>query len=172
MYQHEMFSNGSLKGARYIANGCYGQVYEHPDYPNDWVIKYADKDGTLNYLEWCKAMQDAGKGMRGMPNVDVLVHLENDRYMVIMSRYDNAEHLFSLRDVSAKCSTDYEYITELIAAFENYCSDNLSGVSGWGMVNDLHSGNVMWCNKTSSVIVTDPCANDYLLPAGGYFILH
>lgn len=191
MFQSEMFSDGSFKGASYIANGCYGSVFSLPSDDN-WVVKYARVDGTLNYLEWCKAMQLAGKGMRGMPEIDVLVHIEpeggigwaannNGRYMVTMRRYSDArskleeldkgfEYRADVKDTCNRCG--HEYIGELIDAFDAYCSEVFSRRNSWSMVDDLHRGNIMWDADKNEFVITDPSCSDYCINNKVDFTLH
>lgn len=174
MYQQEMFSNGTFKGAKFIANGCYGRVFNHPS-DSSWVIKYAKVDGTLNYLKWCHSMQLAGKHMRGMPVIDVLTKLntcdeEAGQYMVIMEKYSCAReflegYLSSRNDIGDFCADlDHPYIADLLYAYRDYCRNNFEGpYKGFNyFVNDLHKGNIMWCNRTMSFVITDPSSNDYL----------
>lgn len=185
MFQQEMFTDGSFKGAEYIAKGCYGSVYALPD--DEWVVKYAKADGTLNYLEWCKAMQMAGKGMKGMPEIDVLVHIEPEngyssadgRYMVTMRRYSDARGLLAkldepfddFADVKETCvRCGHEYIAELIDAFDEYCQEVF--VRRWSMVDDLHRGNIMWDDRKNEFVVTDPSCSEYCTTNTVEFNLH
>ena len=187
MFQQEMFTDGSFKGARYIANGCFGSVYALPD--DEWVVKYAKADGTLNYLEWCKAMQMAGKGMKGMPEIDVLVHIEpavghrraDGRYMVTMRRYSDARGILNTlnesftfyADVKETCvKVGHEYIEELIDAFDEYCQEVFVRRNGCSMVDDLHRGNIMWDDRKNEFVVTDPSCSDYCTTNTVDFRLH
>ena len=177
MYQREMFSDGSFKGAKFINSGCFGAVYTHPEH-DDWVIKYGMADGTLNYLEWCKAMQDAGKGMRGMPEIDILTHMGDSSYMVTMRRYEDARS--KVDDLCSQYSEvrwlfsehGHDYLGDLVGAFDEYCSNVLVSMTGWSMVNDLHRGNIMWNPRKSEFVITDPSCSDYCKNNTTEFNLH
>jgi len=177
MFQREMFSDGSFKDAKYIASGCFGSVYTHPEH-RDWVIKYGNADGTLNYLEWCKAMQAAGKGMKGMPEIDILTHMGFNGYMVTMRRYEDARMMVN-KAIGEYSSVEelysehgHDYLGELVEAFDEYCSDVLVRVTGWSMVNDLHRANIMWDARKSEFVITDPSCSDYCRTNTVEFNLH
>jgi hypothetical protein len=168
MYQQEMFSNGQFKKARFIAGGCFGRVH---DLGNGYVVKYADRDGTLNYLEWCYRLQQAGKGMVGMPTIDSIVLLEGDRYMVTMEHcgvtladYCEFEGVFVERfnheELSVAHGVDVSGAYRLACAFSGYMVDHFGAADG-RYKGDLHGGNFMV--KDDVVYLTDPSGAPYLV---------
>lgn len=170
MYQQEMFSGKAFKDAVFLASGCYGRVHAIDD---NWVVKYAIKDGTLNYLEWCKRLQDAGKGMLGMPEIESIVHLDDDRYMVTMRRYDRTlcslEHLSSVGHVpyhmriipDAFNELQIGHITELIATYDAYMHETFGPLRySYTYAGDLHAGNFMLLGGL--VVMTDPSSCEYM----------
>jgi hypothetical protein len=170
MFQKEMFSDGSYKKAKYLSNGCFGVVHTLDDNP-DWVVKYAACDGTLNYLEWCVAMQKAGRGMKGMPEIDVLVRIDENRYMVTMRRYSDACSIMSRYSSVLGWAEEngHEYINELAEAFSAYGQEVLG--SSWDMVDDLHRGNIMLADD-GSLVITDPSASSYMEAPVHLFLLN
>lgn len=167
MYQQELFKR-TIPTRRVIGDGCFGTVYSIND---DWVVKYAAKDGTLNYLEWCKIMQDAGKHMRGMPEIDRIVHLDGDRYMVTMRYYSSTLRERIGREYYAevdkvKATT---WFKELKAAYLEYAAlvlgEPVESSTGhtlrWA---DCHASNIMWDAREERYVVTDPCAVAYSKP--------
>lgn len=167
MYRESMFKEGSFKGAVFLASGFCGSVY---DLGNGWVVKYAKQDGTLNYLEWCKAMQDAGRGMPGMPEIESIVHLSHSRYMVTMKKYTPANRAVGNREaINWYCygplygTPAIKHIDELLVAYTDYVRatfvETNEGIITNRAKGDLHFGNFMFDGDL--LILTDPSASDY-----------
>lgn len=160
MYQQEIFTN-PFRDWDFVGDGFTAVVHAK----GDWVIKKASyRDMTLNYLEWCVMRRNAGNPMRGMPEIDALVHTENG-YIVTMRRYDDED-----RDGGRMCRRaygaggDYDntpYMGTLIYAFLDYLAD-VFGEYYDACDMDLHKGNHMWDDDNESWILTDPSEKPYL----------
>lgn len=156
MYQRELFDQhfSPMKGWEHLAGGLYGQVYAHPD--SKWIVKLAHNDGTRTYLEWVMLKTARGERMHGMPEIDFLVPISDDRYVVAMKRYRCAKRYF---DYSIYRPKTVAHIRELANAFERECPHMYA--------SDVHYGNVLFDSEDddeSKLILTDPCS-------GGYFSL-
>lgn len=168
MYQQEMFSGKAFKNAKFLASGCYGRVHAIDEH---WVVKYAQNDGTRNYLEWCKRMQDAGKGMLGMPEIESIVSIGDHDYMVTMRRYDKTlcslDQFTPCFDVPARAlqypdqfdKLQVGHIAELVSTFEKYMVDTFGARPYGNYASDLHAGNFML--QGDIVIMTDPSGGSY-----------
>lgn len=160
MYQSELFSN-VFKGQVYLGGGCVSEVYALDSLPG-YVIKRASwLDGTLNYLEWCQRMQQSGNGMRGMPEIDFIVHTtrpateyreETRGYVVCMKRYSPHDGGYFVESV-----WQLDYMADLIAAYRAFMGETFG--RGCDYCSDLHGGNVMLDGST--YILTDPSAIEY-----------
>lgn len=180
MYQADFFTN-SINRMQLAPGGDDGYVAMVAVYPdNEWVLKTARyKDGTLNFLEWCYSLQKAGKSMRGMPEIDALVHT-TDGYAVAMRFYTRYQEVRGEVD----SYEDAEYIKELCAAYLEYCKaafvvrvnhylgDDQPKNITWrtiekksDVMGDMHDSNHMWDHRTGTHIITDPSAMSYMLPA-------
>ena len=150
MYQAEMFTN-PLRNAVLLGEGCFAKAWS---LDADWVLKQArERDGTLNYLEWCLLMQAAGKGMKGMPEIDRLCHTEHG-YIVCMRRYqhqsEGIEHIGRYDYYSG-------YVMELTKAFQQHMKEVFDGYD----YLDLHGGNIMYDKHGGCYVVTDPSSCAY-----------
>lgn len=165
MVQAELFRK-CFKGWAYLAGGCYGKVFEHPE--SDWIVKQATNDGTRTYLEWVMLKTQRGERMRGMPEIDFLVPIQepeaahkNDpgKYLVAMRRYEQlGQRLIDEFNFGQAHSihTDPacpQYIVELKKAFEHDCP----AVSA----SDMHYQNVMEDTRTGDFVLTDPSSSSY-----------
>lgn len=172
MYQQEMFAR-VIKTKRFLGDGAFGQVHAICD---EWVVKYSKKDGTLNYLEWCLWMQRAGKGMKGMPEVDTIVHLDGGQYMVTMRRYartmSDSGLTYSERDEKVFEAEWYEELKDAYLAYhEDMLEDVAEDSQGFAKRDpwdDCHGGNVMFDERTDSWVVTDPCSGPYRLQRSAF----
>lgn len=154
MFQAEMFTN-KLHG-KFLGGGCFGEVHEIGT--SGWVIKTtSSRDGTLNYLEWCKRMQDAGDGMLGMPEIDFLVRTERG-YIVTMRKYDKFE-VDPLEPSSSRWDIpdDCAHLQELKDAFNYYM---LYEFGCENFANDCHMHNYM-VDASGVLILTDPSSRSY-----------
>ena len=176
MYQQEMFRKLLPRNAIPCGEGHVASVLDLGD---GWVFKHANhKDETLNYLEWCVLMTKAGKGMKGMPDIDRIIHLE-EGYIVLMRKYEY--HGCKPSGVGYPSFNGTGYCAKLIEAYRAYmtalfgtvCRGPLVGETSeeWNeeyekgareYACDLHGGNYMWDNLTNGWIVTDPSALSYL----------
>jgi hypothetical protein len=169
MYQAEMFSS-SLRG-ELIGNGCFASAYALPVNADgrEYVLKYAtSRDGTLNYLEWCKREIDAGRYMKGMPRVDRITHTV-DGYVVTMPRMEHARPAqldptapakLHLDSHSARYALELPYIRQLAAAWQDYALTTFELDEEWSM-SDAHHGNFLWCPTDRTFVMTDPSASSY-----------
>jgi hypothetical protein len=160
MLQMSMFE-GITQPSTLLGTGCFASVHEHGE---GWVFKRAgNRDGTLNWLEFCKHMQDTGQFMLGMPVIDRLYHVGSG-YVVTMKRYSCAKS--SSADKTGNMWKEYQdqqpwsspQIQALELAFKRHMSK--LGHTTYGF-DDGHSGNMMYCHDTQSWIVTDPCSCSY-----------
>lgn len=162
MYQEEMFSKGAFKNATFLDSGCFAQVHAIDD---NTVVKYAQRDGTLNWLEWCVMKQAQGEGHPLMPEVYDIVHLEDNRYMVTMKLYrplPESCHFGDLlwRDHGLDQLTDagveHDGARALLDEFGAYfMALSERSYAGW----DLHRGNCMLDGQ--QLVITDPSAAPY-----------
>ncbi len=157
MYQGSLFES-LTHGAKHLGSGMMASVHELPD---GWVLKRSHtKDGTLRWLEFCRGMQDAGKHMPGMPEIDRLAHTE-DGYVCTMRKYTG------LTDAQREEFRDMEavkvpHIAALLAAYLEYAKVNFCAEyhSVWWLWDDLHYGNVMY-DSAGTLVITDPCCVGY-----------
>lgn len=144
-----------------ISTGCYGSVYESKNNPN-WVLKFGKNDGTREYLEWCLAMQKRGKAMRGMPEIDFLVSINTNGYLVGMRKYSLIAHKLSY---FGWARNDYSYSVHEKLGCPAYLVRLIKRIHKefaceW-FCDDVHYKNVMYCKRTNSVILTDPSCVEY-----------
>lgn len=167
MYQLSMF-DGSVRGAKYLGSGVNASVHDTGD---GWVVKRArERDGTLNWLEFCKHMQDAGEHMPGMPIIDRLVKTEQG-YVVTMKRYDSLREDTGFPGFDSVRNGDIR-MERLCAAYVDYANENFElgefrSVYGvYDLFNDCHRGNVMVDDPTGECeyIITDPDCGSYHEP--------
>jgi hypothetical protein len=173
MYQEELFTR-TLKTQGTLGSGCFGTVSIIND---EWVVKYARKDGTLNYLEWCQMMQRAGRGMPGMPEVELIVHLPDNRYMVTMRRYSDTlkERLgcFAWGEERDKVVKERWFLA-LRAAYLQHADEMLGPIMPrykTARFEDTHGENIMWDQRSGSWVLTDPCSCDYSEPSNKFPML-
>lgn len=173
MYQQEMFSRGAFKQATFIGAGCAASVFE---IPGGKVVKYARNDACRNYLEWCFAMQQAGKGMLGMPEIELITPLEDGMYMVIMKRYSvrhdeigeaaDFEPFYSTSSWDERLSSfskvgvEASHLEELANAFEDYMR-GMFFPRGFDWCDDMHSGNFAVDTHRNTAIMLDPSCDGY-----------
>lgn len=167
MYQSELFTN-AFKGQQWIGGGCISEVYTLAELPG-YVLKRASRrDGTLNYLEWCQRMQSSGQGMRGMPEIDFIVHTEHveqacsgasvtrQGYVVCMKRY--SDHGFKSFGDAVDAIWQLDYMKALVDAYEAFMQATFD-MADCPAAGDLHGGNVMMEGNT--YILLDPSARAY-----------
>ena len=136
----------------YIAAGLYGEVYAHGD---NRVYKEAKADGTGVWLERCFAIQKRlGSGhplCEYMPEVYAFQwSADRSRYTAVMRRYTR---IHSADVVDGKTYSDIPQDDDaLIWAVED--------VIGQGNANDLHRGNILWCERDKRWVVVDPSISD------------
>lgn len=157
MYQHELFSSQTSRNAKYLDKGAFASVFAVDD---EWVIKQAkERDGTLNYLEWCHAMQKAGKGMKGMPLIDFITHTD-EGYVAGMRRYIPWDYQYGSL-YSEKGPLEKPYVVKLREAWKAHAEYVLcAGRLDW---DDIHGGNVMWDKEAGHAVITDPLCCEYVV---------
>lgn len=150
-----LFSSGFKK----IAGGAYGNVYARNG--SDRVVKIAYNDGTRTYLEWVQWRTKLGKRMKGMPELDMLVQLDEQYYLAVMKRYSHtlqgkvrafgwADDVISALHQREGCP---KYIKELACAFAREAGGNAS---------DLHYQNMMYDKCRNELVVIDPSSAGYV----------
>ena len=174
MYQQAAISK-MIKGAVFLGDGINAKVYAVGT--TGWVIKHArEKDGTLNYLQWCLLKQQRGEFMRGMPEIDfITLYGDGQGYSVGMKKYykQTGRVEYNAWGDSSKVPS---YLLQLIRAFEDYALDFLD-VDEDFVANDCHSGNIM-VDGRGGFVLTDPASGLYKnqLPdefaLSGYAALH
>lgn len=178
MHQVQMFSN-TIAGAEYLGGGINAAVHSLPD---GWVMKVArGRDGTLNWLGFCKFMQDTGQHMRGMPVIDRLTLTDNDGYVCTMRQYTPITGVDWQGGIGA-ARYEYPYLDDLVAAYVAYANANFhrrswvpsSGFEMYILFSDCHHGNVMR-DSAGDWVITDPDSGCYwppILEHNGPLVLH
>ena len=142
-------------GWKFLANGCHGKVFHRQGC--DWIIKHAANDGTRTYLEWVWLKTKRGEKMRGMPELDFVVGVNEASYVVGMRKYKKLRD--HMQDVGI---TDLTYPLHEKEGFPAYMHELLKVFAGEcpsARQNDLHSENFMVDGKT--LILIDPSAAQY-----------
>lgn len=147
-----VIAEGSQRGG-YIASGCYGRVYEHGE---KRVYKEAFLDGTGLWLERCFAIQKR-IGLdhplcRYMPEIFSFRRTAPKRYIVVMTKYRRIDE----RD---KCPDPDGFPSYTLRPFVDAVIGTY-GCNGYSHANDMHRGNILWCDKRGWII-TDPSCSSY-----------
>ena len=154
-----VIAEGSNKGD-FIASGCYGRVHHHGD---KRVYKVARLDGTAVWLERCFAIQKR-LGLDHplcamMPEVFSFKRAGKRSYEVVMAKYRRVYEASDSRGTPEP---------ELAAKFPGRNQETIDIVNavlgedqyGCGFADDLHRGNILYCDKRGWVI-TDPSCVSY-----------
>ena len=177
--QRTLFDSKARFGAPdFLGAGCYGSVWAHPD--GETVIKRGHSDdGTMAYIYWCYTLQQAGQGMRGMPEVFSFALLEERGWIATMRRYrvgfdGNSEadgpDFEAYGIYSGETSCTKKYMARLLRAWSHaattaYVYNDYTGMdirlTDNAGIGDLHSGNFMM-DEDGTLILIDPsgCAVD------------
>jgi len=161
--------------AQFLGGGYFSTVYALGD---DMVLKVCRRgsDGTRNWLEFSKLSRDAGKLLKGMPEVHYIVALAGGGYIAIMKRY-NERRKVVLEDGEVGYMESSEAHQELFGGdcygnVHSYFGPTLSEYRQWlthvtsspfdedDAWNDVHNGNIMY-DDDGEPIVTDPSAGGY-----------
>lgn len=154
-----VIAEGSNKGG-FIAAGCYGRVHNHGD---KRVYKVAKLDGTAVWLERCFAIQKR-LGLDHplcamMPEIFSFKRNGAYSYEVVMAKYRRVYEAFDSR------GTPEPELARLFPGSEPETIDIVNDVLGYdewgcGFADDLHRGNILYCDKRGWII-TDPSCGSY-----------
>lgn len=154
-------AEGTGKGG-FIANGAFGHVYKHGDkrvYKESWL------DGTAVWLERCFAIQKR-LGMDHplcymMPEIFAFRLLTEYRYAVVMAKYRRVYLEFEAYRGTPEPEIANTFpsigIAEAVVDAVLGCEP---GPYGGTTANDLHRGNILYCDKRGWII-TDPSSLSY-----------
>lgn len=165
---------GKLTGKLYpqllLGEGVNAAVYKGISVEGHVAIKVAsNRDGTLNYLEWCFLARMTGTMMRGMPEVYGLfptVQTEvsaatrypyiEEGYVAVMRLYrkQTGRRIAMQEDNFVKIPA---YLERLRTAYHRYAAN-----IGAKKIDDLHEGNILFDMGTNSYIIVDTNNDDYV----------
>ena len=133
--------------------GCYGRVYEHGA---KRVYKEAYLDGTALWLERCFAIQKR-LGLdhplcRYMPEIFSFKRTGPKRYTAVMAKYRKIDALDVCPDPDGFPGYELRAFVDAVM-----CT---SGEYGYSHADDMHRGNILWCDKRGWII-TDPSCSSY-----------
>jgi len=141
----------------FIASGCFGRVSQHGD---KRVYKVARLDGTAVWLVRCFAIQKR-LGLDHplcdmMPEIFSYRKLKNYRYEVVMAKYRRVYELGDGRG-TPEPALAYSFPGYTVSGIV----DAVLGVDEWGVSfsDDLHRGNILYCDKRGWVITDPSCAS-------------
>lgn len=145
-----VIAEGSGVGG-YLARGSFGKVYHHG---HDKVYKEAHYDGTGVWLERCWAIQKrlgiSHPLCEGMPEVFDFKRISKYAYTVVMRKYTR---IYDGDFVDGKGYYD-------IPAWDEWAVRIVGSVIGRHNANDLHRGNILWCERDKRWVVVDPSTAD------------
>ena len=152
-----VIAEGSQRGG-YIAKGCYGRVYEHGA---KRVYKEAYLDGTALWIERCFAIQKR-LGLdhplcRYMPEIFSFKRAGPKRYTVVMAKYREIDEYDPCPDLNGFPGWGLQKFVDAVLGTTS---------SGYSHANDMHRGNILWCDKRGWII-TDPSCSSYEETANG-----
>lgn len=161
------------KGFDFIAQGVFSKVYAHPD--KNFVHKQSkgddSGDGTYVYLKWCITEIEAGRWMKGMPEIYLLEDVVGnflgaaDGYIAHIKKYK------PIQRTAEWCKENgYDYWgTSMVVHHQHRCPEYIRKleakfIEDFGVgFNDLHDGNVMQ-DADGTWIVTDPISTRVRCP--------
>lgn len=143
-------AEGTGRG-EYMTSGAFGKVYNHG--PNK-IYKEAHYDGTGVWLERCFAIQKRlGIGhplCEGMPEIFAFKRINRWRYTVVMRKYTR---IYDCDIIDGKTY-------DAVPAWDQRLCDIVDAVLGGRHSNDMHKGNILWCQRDKRWVVVDPSVSE------------
>jgi hypothetical protein len=141
-----VIAEGTGRGG-YMTQGSFGKVYNHGP---DKIYKEAYYDGTGVWLERCFAIQKR-LGINhplceGMPEIFEFKRTSRSRYTVVMRKYTR---IYDCHPIDGKTYSD-------VPSWDEHYSGLVDAVLGGQHANDMHRGNILWCQRDKRWVVVDP----------------